>query len=128
MAIDWDTFSKTLGYVGEKEMWERLYGEGLSITQLVSRLGVSRNTVRERMAIHGVVPRKRGGPNHVKAEITDAVIQRAVKEGIGAVAAELNVDYNTLYKRCRPLLKQQAASQADESQPTPDSPPSEKQS
>lgn len=127
MAIDWEGVAKQFGYVGEKEMWTRLYGE-YSIAQMCQRLGISRNTVRERMAKHGIVARKRGGPNRRLAVLTDEVVEKALTEGVAAVAAEKGIEYNTLYKRVKAVREKRGLTtpQAEGSEPQspPDSPPS----
>lgn len=125
--IDWDTFSKTLGYVGEKEMWGRLYDQDkLSIAQLSQRLGISRNTIRARLQHHEVAVRSRGGVNRVKEGLNDEVVKEAMEKGVAAVAAERGIEYNTLYKKVRKAKgSQSSTNEGQEQDPTNSSTPSE---
>lgn len=100
--IDWQSVAKRLGYDSPTRMWEDLYLEKkLSISQIETKLDVSRNVVKEQLTKAGIASRSRGGPNNAKVVITDELIAEMKRDGIKAVASRLQLSYTTLYKRLR---------------------------
>lgn len=98
--IDLEPVFTKMGYKSESDFWIDLYvTQGLSISQLIIRLGISRNTIRARLEKHGIPIRSRGGANNQKLEITDELINEIRDEGITPVAKRLGLSYTTIYKR-----------------------------
>ena len=94
--------AKRLGYEDEEAMWKDLYVQKRqSITALAVQLDVSRNTIRSALLRFSLEVRGRGGANNTKTVVNDALIAEIRKDGVMAVAARLNVNYTTLYKRLR---------------------------
>lgn len=100
--IEWAPTAQRLGYTSELDMWTDLYCvRKLSISMLAVKLDVSRNTVRTSLERLNIEVRKQGGPNNLKLDVTDGLIDEIKREGIAAVAKRLELSYTTVYKRLR---------------------------
>jgi hypothetical protein len=66
MAIyeSWDPIAVRLGFNNEAEMLKAMYvDQGLSIQQMIKKLGYAQNSIRTRLKEAGVNLKPRGGPN-----------------------------------------------------------------
>jgi hypothetical protein len=104
LMIDWTGTASRLKYPSEEAMWTELYDrQKLSIAQLATRLGLSRNAVRIELAKRGVHVRGRGGANNAKLTLTNEVLEEIRQEGVMAVAKRMGLNYTTMYKRLRKM-------------------------
>lgn len=100
--IDWTPIAQRLGHASEEMLWHELYDvQKLSITTLATRLGISRNTIRQALARRHIQVRGRGGPNNLVLALTPEVIEEVRRDGVLAVAKRMELNYTTLYKRLR---------------------------
>lgn len=114
----WEPLVKTLGYESERAMLHDLYTvRGLSIAQLVKKLGYAQNNVRAHLMLAGIQLRPRGGPNALgksKFRALSDVQLLVLKEGDIVQVGEVTVKvlHSTLYKekRKRGLLKEPCTS------------------
>jgi transposase len=102
MPISWELTASQLGYGSELELWTDLYvTRGFSISELATKLDVSRNTIRTALERVKIDVRKQGGPNNQKFDVTDEIIEEIRLNGIAAVAKRLDLSYTTVYKRVK---------------------------
>jgi transcriptional regulator of acetoin/glycerol metabolism len=102
VMIEWEVLAQRLGYADEDAMWRDRYSEKkTSIAALSVSLGVSRNTIRQRLEAKNIDLRSRGGANNNSLDLTDEVIEEVRRDGVMAVAKRLEINYTTLYKRLR---------------------------
>lgn len=91
-AEDWTPIAKTLNYPSEKDMLVDLYtNKGMSIAELVKKLGYAQNTVRARLYYHGITMRGRGGNNaEGKTKLRHVSDERLLKLKPGQVVKGTN--------------------------------------
>lgn len=60
----WDDLAKSIGFDGEKAMWDQLYvAEKRTIKELSKTIGYGTATIDRRIKLSGVTTRARGGAN-----------------------------------------------------------------
>lgn len=128
---DWERIAHSFGYETERLMWAEMY-KTHSISELSQKLGVSMHTVRIKLADAGVPIRSRGGPNYVKADLSDITDEDIALRGIPAIAIEKGVSPSTVYKRLiyrkgkhlRPQPEEEQGETEQPDSPEPETPPS----
>jgi len=96
----WELLAQSLGFPGETEMWKELYEKRhLSINQLSLKFACSAHTVRARLRALKLDIRSRGGPNAMKVEVNQDLLQKIARQGIPTTAKQLGVAPQTLYNR-----------------------------
>lgn len=113
MAIyeSWDPIAHQLGFPDEETMLKTMYvDQGMSIDQLVRKLGYAKNSIRSRLKDAGVVLRKQGGPNSQGKTILSSLTNEELAHLKAADLLTLenedgsrkfNCTPNTLYKEKR---------------------------
>lgn len=114
--IKWEKLARERGFtilqedplitVGDpKAMLEALYKQFNSIEGIASELMVSRHTVRVAFEHFNVPVKTQGGPTRTKLVVTEDLLDEIEANGLTAVAKRLDLDYTTVYKRTRELLR-----------------------
>lgn len=113
MAIyeSWDPIAQQLGYANEVAMLKDMYeAQGLSIQQMIRKLGYAQNSIRARLIEAGVVLKARGGPNAqgktILKNLTDDELMKIKPVDLLTLENEdgtrkYNCTPNTLYKERR---------------------------
>jgi len=69
MAIDWEKILRSFGYPTARKLLNDMYHkQGLTISQIAVRLGISVPSVIAIMREEHIPRRPRGGPNHRKSK------------------------------------------------------------
>jgi hypothetical protein len=107
MAHDFPLMAQTLGYLGEKEMFETLYGT-MSLQELSEALNISTALCRKKLGEHSIPMRKRGGPNGQKIVMTQVIVDEMKNLGSTAVSLKYKVSRYTLFKQKNRFLAEEA--------------------
>ena len=99
---DWQLMAESLCFKSEKHMYDVFYNEEhLTVLEISERLNAGTATVNRRMALHGIVKRRRGGPHKSgdKRAILFYMDQRVVMGLPNKLIAELyGMSYSVVYQ------------------------------
>ena len=98
MSHDWKKIAEKRGFETVDAMWRAMYATH-SIVELAAKLGVSIYTVRVQLAENNVDVRPRGGPNYVKADLSDVTEEDIQTKGCRQIAKEKGISPTAVYKR-----------------------------
>jgi hypothetical protein len=117
MSHDWEVKFKALGLPDEKSLFETLY-KTQSLSGLCKSLGISAHLARKKLLEHGILIRKRGGPNSLKLVMTAGLIEEMKTKGAAQVALEQKVSKYTLFKQKAKFLKEHPPAPTTNESPT----------